>query len=215
MAPRYVLAAWILFHSSLITHQRTGSIHSNKALADKNINDICNVIRKPGRKKQNGMPDKGQQISVITQENLKLAAFSFHQIWRCTFDWEAMGVYDDNVCLLSEQMRYDDDYKDPFMLHRINKTDMPGMIKTIKEKLRSHQCVVKSSSSINHQENHSPDNDMITRMSHLPPDENKLLLEHNIHSVKEHIEEYDVDNRTVYDRSDLQGYISVSICQTA
>ena len=51
-----------------------------RVLSDKNDNDICNVVRKPGSKNANGMPNKGQQISVIAQENLKLVAFLFHHM---------------------------------------------------------------------------------------------------------------------------------------
>ena len=36
-------------------------------------------------------------------------------------------------------------------------------------------------------------------MLHLPPDKNKLLLEHNVHSVKEYTAEYEIDNKSVND----------------
>ena len=36
-------------------------------------------------------------------------------------------------------------------------------------------------------------------MLHLPTDKKKLFLEHNIHSVKEHTAEYELDNRSIYD----------------
>ena len=39
---------------------------------------------------------------------------------------------------------------------------------------------------------------MIARIIHLSPDKNKLLLEHNVHSVKEHRPENKINNRTVY-----------------
>ena len=45
----------------------------------------------------------------------------------------------------------------------------------------------------------TPDHEMITRILHLPPDKNTLLLEHNVHSNKEHRAEYKIDNITVYD----------------
>ena len=53
---------------------------------DKNVDDICNVVRKPGGKNAHGMSNKRQHISVIAQENLKLATFLFHHRWRCTLD---------------------------------------------------------------------------------------------------------------------------------
>ena len=58
----------------------------------KNVNDIWTVMRKPGNKNADGTPDRGQQISVIAYENLKLAIFLFHYWWKCTFDWEVTGV---------------------------------------------------------------------------------------------------------------------------
>ena len=49
--------------------------------------------------------NSGQQVSVVAQENLKLAAFIFHHRWRFTFDWEVMGVHEDTVHLLAGQKR--------------------------------------------------------------------------------------------------------------
>ena len=73
-------------------------------------------MKKPCGKNADGMSNKEQQISVIAQEDLKLAAFLFYQWWRCTFDWEVTGVEEDRVCLLADQMRSKDDYKDPDVL---------------------------------------------------------------------------------------------------
>ena len=61
-------------------------------LTDENFNDICNIVMKTGGKNANGTPDRGQQMSVIAQENLMLAAILFHHKWRCTFDWTIMEV---------------------------------------------------------------------------------------------------------------------------
>ena len=53
-----------------------------RVLTNKNFNDACNVMRKPDSRNANGMPYSGaiggQQVSVIAQETLKLAAFLFH-----------------------------------------------------------------------------------------------------------------------------------------
>ena len=42
---------------------------------DKNVDDIYNIMRKYGGKNSNGMPNRGQQVSVKAQENLKVVAF--------------------------------------------------------------------------------------------------------------------------------------------
>ena len=78
----------------LVRQQGLDSPKRLRVFTDKNIDDICNVMRKPGSKNVNRTPDRGQQLSVITQENLKLAASLFHHRWRCTFDWEVTGVCD-------------------------------------------------------------------------------------------------------------------------
>ena len=57
-----------------------------RVLADKNVDNIWNVVRKQGSKICNGMPNREQQVSVIAQKNIKLAAFLFHNQWRCIFD---------------------------------------------------------------------------------------------------------------------------------
>ena len=49
-----------------------------RALTDKNVDGICNVMRKPCSKNVNRMTERRQQVSVIVQENLKLAAFLFY-----------------------------------------------------------------------------------------------------------------------------------------
>ena len=82
MAPGHKIAAAIL----LIRGQGLDSHERLRVLTDKNVDDICNVMRKPGSKNVNGVPDRGQQVSVIAQENLKLAVFLFHHLWRCTID---------------------------------------------------------------------------------------------------------------------------------
>ena len=43
----------------------------------------------------------------------------------------------------------------------------------------------------------TPENEMITRMLHLPPDKNKLHNEQSVQSVMEHTAEYEIDNRSV------------------
>ena len=99
---------------------------------DNNVNDICNVLRKPGYKNANGMPNRGQQDSVIAQKNLKLAAFLFKQRWRCTFEWEIIEVDEGTVSFLVGQKKLKE-YKELDMLLKINKSDMAGMMESIKE----------------------------------------------------------------------------------
>ena len=70
-----------------IREQQLGSSEWHKVLTDKNVDDICNIMRKPGSNNA-GMSDRVQQVSVIAQENLKLAVSLFHYWWRCIFDWK-------------------------------------------------------------------------------------------------------------------------------
>ena len=50
----------------------------SSVLTDKKVDDTYNVLRKPEGKNANGTPNTGQQVTVIVQENLKLAALLFH-----------------------------------------------------------------------------------------------------------------------------------------
>ena len=59
-------------------------------------------MRKPGSKNANGMPDGGQQVSVIPQENLKVVTILFHHRWWCTLGWEITEVHKDKVHFVSE-----------------------------------------------------------------------------------------------------------------
>ena len=67
---------------------------------NKNVNDIWNVTRKPSSKNANGIPDRGQQMSVMA---LKLAVFLFHIVWLCTFDYKVKGVWKDIVHFFAGQ----------------------------------------------------------------------------------------------------------------
>ena len=126
----------------LISEQKLDSPDRLRVLTDKNVDDIFNVVRMPGGKNADGTPNRGQQVSVIAQENLKLAAFLFHHRWRCTLDWEIMGVDEGTVCLMAGQKKLKDEYKDPNLLLKVNKCDMTGMIEAIKEYLRSCHGVI-------------------------------------------------------------------------
>ena len=46
---------------------------------------------------------RGRQVSVIVEENLKLAIFLFHHKCRCTSDWEISGVNEGTVCQMTGQ----------------------------------------------------------------------------------------------------------------
>ena len=86
---------------------------------DKNVDDICNIVRKPYGKNTNVMPDSGQQISVVAQENLKPAVFLVYHWWRFIHDWE--------------DMRFSED---PDMLPKVVKANMAVTTDVIKEYLR-------------------------------------------------------------------------------
>ena len=110
----------VLKQSSCLSDSRAKIV----VLGDKNIDDICNLVRKPGGKNANGMPERGQQLSVIAWENQKLNASLFHQKWRCIFDWDVMGMWADTVCLFAGQKRIKNNYKAPDVLPKVNMTDM-------------------------------------------------------------------------------------------
>ena len=93
---------------------------------------MATAMRKPGGKSACGIPNRGQKVSIIAQENLKLAAILFHHKWRCTLDWKIMGKHEDTVHLLAEQKKLDDEQKDPDILPKINNSDMAGMMEFIK-----------------------------------------------------------------------------------
>ena len=209
----------------LIRKQGLNSPERLRVLTDKNVDGICIVMRKPGGKNTNGMPDRGQQVSIIAQKYLKLALFLFHHRWRCTLDWEIMGVHEDTVCLLAEQKKLNNEYKDPDVLPKINKSYMTGTMKAIEEYLRSHQDVIRAlmayiirktilvQSYGDYPKYVASDNGMISRMLHLPPDKNELILEWDAQSARASIAEYKRDNKSVrHFVSDLQGYWSVSMC---
>ena len=116
----------------LVREQRLYSPEWHKILTDKNVDDLCNVVRKSGGKNANWMPDRGPKVSIITKDNLKLAISLFHHWWRCTIDWEVMGVQEDTVHLLIRQKRLKGEYKDLDMLPKVNKADMAEAMEPIK-----------------------------------------------------------------------------------
>ena len=52
----------------LIREQGLDSPERLRVLTDKNVDNICNVVRKPGGKNVDGMPDRGQEVSAIAQK---------------------------------------------------------------------------------------------------------------------------------------------------
>ena len=121
-----------------------------------------------------------------------------------------MRVQEDTVHLLEGQKRLKDEYKDPDVLPKINKADMARMMKSIKEYLRSQHGVMRAPLAYimrktitvqiyNDYPNYAtPENEMIARMLHWPPDKNKLHNEQSAQSVKEHTADYEIDIRKVY-----------------
>ena len=112
------------------------SLEQLRVLTHKNVDDTYNVMRKPGGMDADGTSNRGQQVSVIAQENLKLAVFLFHHRWKCTFDRKVTGVHENTVCLLAGQKRLEDEYKDLDVLPKDSKADMVRMMEAIEEYLR-------------------------------------------------------------------------------
>ena len=54
--------------------------------------NICNAIIKQGGKNADGKLGNGHQVSFMTQENLDLAAFLFHQRWSWAYYWEVTQI---------------------------------------------------------------------------------------------------------------------------
>ena len=65
----------------LIREQGLDNQERLRVLTYKNVDNICNVMRKPGSKIVDGMLRRGEQVSVIAQENLNLDVILFHHHW--------------------------------------------------------------------------------------------------------------------------------------
>ena len=86
---------------------------------------------------------------------------------------------------------------------------MVGIMEAIKEILRSCHGIIKAPLAYiigntiivktydNYPMYATPDEKMITRMLHLPPEKNKLLLEYDAQSARACTAEYKIDNRSV------------------
>ena len=97
------------------------------------------------------------------------------------------------------------------MLPKVNKNNMAGTMKSIEEYLRSHHGVIRASLAYIVRKNitvHiygdypkyvSLDDEMITRILHLHPNENKLHNEQSAQSVTECTVELKIVNKSVYD----------------
>ena len=86
---------------------------------------------------------------------------------------------------------------------------MAGMIESIKEYLRSCggvmraplACMIRKTITVQtygeYPKYATPNEKMITKMLHLPPDKNRLHNEQCAQSVKEHTADFKIDNRSV------------------
>ena len=109
------------------------------------------------------------------------------------------------------QKKLKNEYKDPNMLPKINKSDMAGTMEAIKEHLRSRQGVIRAplvyiirktikvQTYGNYPLYATSDDKMMTKMLHLPADKNKIYNKQSVQSVTQCRPEYKIDNRTVYD----------------
>ena len=103
-----------------------------------------------------------------------------------TCDWEVTGEWEDTVHLLAGQKRVDINKKAPYVLPKVNKADMAGIIETIKEYCRSHHGVIRGPLAYvirkiiivqtfgDYPRYATPDDIMMTRMLTLPPDKKKM-----------------------------------------
>ena len=113
--------------------------------------------------------------------------------------------------LLAGKKKLEDKHRDLNVLPKINKSDMAGMMEAIKEHLRFHCSVVSALLAYNIRktikvQNYgdypmyaNPDNEIITRMLHLPSEKGKVHNEQSAQSVTQHTTEYKINNTTVYD----------------
>ena len=116
---------------------------------------------------------------------------------------------EDSLHLMKGQKKLDDKHKDPNVLPKINKSDMAGMMAAIEEYLRLHHGVIRAPLAYvirktitvqtygDYPTYATPDDEMITRMLHLPSDKKKLHNKQSAQSVTQHTTEYKKDNRTV------------------
>ena len=121
VATEYVHLAGIQSQSSQVAHQRarTWQFWEDESSHWKECWWHLQCHKKPGGKNAHGTPNRGHQVSIITQENLKLAAFLFHQRWRCTLDWEVTQMHEDTVHLLGWHKKLMDKFKDPRQINLI------------------------------------------------------------------------------------------------
>ena len=159
---------------------------------------------------------------VIAQEDLKLAVIPLYHMWICTFDWEVMRGHDDTAHLVAEQKRHEDEYKDHDVISKVHKANMAGTMEAIKEYLRSHCGVMRAHLTYiikktiivqtygDYPKYATPDNEMITRTLH-----SQTSCTIKKVSVKEHMVEYEIDNRSVYDIFDqISNDTDLYPCQT-
>ena len=98
-----------------------------------------------------------------------------------------MGVNEETVCFLVGQKKLEDDYKDPDVLQKINKSDTAGTMKSIKEYLRACCGIIKAHLTYlikrtitvqtmgDYPTYATPDDEMIASMLYLLQHQNKLL----------------------------------------
>ena len=115
----------------------------------------------------------------------------------------------------------EDDYKDSDVVPKVNKTDMAGMTEAIKEYLRSPHGIIRAplvyiitkTIAVQNYGDYpkyvAPDDEMIAKMSHLPLNKKKVHNEKSAQTVKEHMGEYEINNKSVYDILDQDCKVNV------
>ena len=88
----------------LVDDQEIDSSKTLTSLSDEDITAICDVIRRPGGLVGNKTPDRGNKISVLATNNLKLAGYIFKMMAHCSRTYN-IRLFGSTTALKYQQQR--------------------------------------------------------------------------------------------------------------
>ena len=127
----------------LVTDQSLDSLDEIALLTNKDIDNLCSVVRRPGGTIGNNVPNPGLNVSVRAQVNMKLLVYyTQHMLRRISRILNATNIQLADVQRLTYMKWEEENYTDPIESPKIDAKDWPKTLEAIREHLRNHRSEI-------------------------------------------------------------------------
>ena len=131
----------------MVDEQTIDSLEEVCNLNDSEVSNLCKALRKPGGTIQGPnnalIPDPGVRVSLIAENNLKLACYYLRHLQRISRTVTINQVTLDRVRALKELKEAEEAHQDPNESPKVDMSNMTNTMETIFECLHGFQGITK------------------------------------------------------------------------